>query len=204
MTEVATQKEFSLTDDGVMKLGTIQEQLALADRLLKAGLINGSFKNAQQVFISFQAIKSMNLPLHAINNFYVVNGKPTIYSEVFVGLCQRAGLMTMVKTEWFDEKGQIIKIPTKGTEYFGCMTTLKRRDFDEPNVTFFTLDDKQKAGISNPVWAKYTKDMLMRRSLSAGLKIMFADCLMGIDIAEAVDEVPEATKAESMMAEFSE
>lgn len=194
-------------ENGTIELKTIREQMGYAKRLIENQLVSSTFKTPQQVFAAFQFLKSANLPPHLINGMYVINGKPCLYGNEFVAMAQRAGLMTHIDIIWFDESGVEISRPKKGIEYFGCEVTLGRKNVENKLKTFFTMDDKKKAGLTNPTWGKYPKDMLMRRALAMGIKILFADCLNGIEIYEAMDEVGPTSSDDvknSMNEAFSE
>lgn len=182
------KSEFAVTESGSLALGSVREQLSYAKKLIDSQLISSTFKKPEQVFAAFQFLKSANLPPHLINGMYVVNGKPCLYGNEFVAMAQKAGLMSFIDVVWFDKDGEEIKRPKEGVEYFGCEVILGRKGVENRLKTFFTMDDKKKAGLTNPTWGKYPKDMLMRRALAMGIKILFADCLNGIEIYEAMEE----------------
>lgn len=192
MSEENNQLTFQTTENGALGLTTLKEQLAYAKKLIDSGLVSATFKSPQQVFAAIQFLKSANLPTHLINGMYVVNGKPCLYGNEFVAMAQRAGLLSYLNVTWFDENGEAINRPKKGFGgYFGCEVEIGRKGVANTLKTFFTMDDKKTANLTNPTWAKYPKDMLMRRALAMAIKLMFADCLNGIEIYEAMEEVQE-------------
>lgn len=59
---------------------THKTMLAISDRFHKAGCFAGNIKNAEQAFAIIQAGYEMGIqPMEAVNSFYIVNGKITIY-----------------------------------------------------------------------------------------------------------------------------
>lgn len=201
--EVATQSEFSISETGVLELKSLREQIGYADKLIKANLISGTFKSPQQVVIAFQMLKSANLPSHLISGMYVVNGKPSMYGSVFVGMALKTGQMTHFSVEWFDEQGETIKRPKKGQIYFGCEVTVGRLGVENKMTVNFTMDDKERAGLKNPVWNSYPKVMLANRAIGMALKFLFADCLNGMDVYESIEEVKDSTEAQNIANEIS-
>jgi hypothetical protein len=114
------------------------------------------------------------LPLQAIQNIAVINGRPAIWGDAMIALVQNHPLCEYIKEYSKD-----------GTAY--C--TVKRRGEDEYTYSFSTQDAKNagllgKAG----VWSAYPNRMLQMRARGFALRDKFSDILKGIAMREEVED----------------
>ena len=110
--------------------------------------------------------------MQAVQNIAVINGKPSIYGDAMLAVCQQSPNWEWMREEYLEDVN-------------GYECTVKRRGADEHSVTFTEADAKQ-AGLwagSDP-WRKYAKRMLQMRARGFALRDTFADCLKGIISAE--------------------
>ena len=114
------------------------------------------------------------LPLQAIQNIAVINGRPAIWGDAMIALVQNHPLCEYIKEYSKD-----------GTAY--C--TVKRRGEDEYTYSFSTQDAKNagllgKAG----VWSTYPNRILQMRARGFALRDKFSDILKGIAMREEVED----------------
>ena len=104
-------------------------------------------------------------PMQALSHIHIVEGKPTVSSELMVALVQRAG-----------HKLRIIETSSEK-----CVVEGVRKDDPEyPQRLTWTMEDAKKAGVTNKGnWKNYPAAMLRARAISALCRFAFADVLMG-------------------------
>jgi hypothetical protein len=114
------------------------------------------------------------LPLQAIQNIAVINGRPAIWGDAMIALVQNHPLCESIHEE--------IK---NGVAY--C--TVKRRG-DEPHTAKFSMDDAKKASLLGKAgpWSSYPERMLQMRARGFALRDKFSDVLKGIALREEVED----------------
>ena len=136
--------------------------------------------------------KSMGLnPMDALNGqFYMVNGKLGMSSEMMASLIRKAG-------------HSISKDP-KSTDNC-CILNGKRKDNGDTWQMKFSIDDAKRAGIYKNMWEKYPQAMLYNRCLSFLARQLFPDVIQGVSYTkEELDEISDSKKQrfEQPMAEI--
>lgn len=153
----------------------------IADTFLKSGAMPKSMDTAPKLMVALQAGKEAGLqPLEAINSFYFVNGKVSIYGDMAIAQVLRAGH----KVEWgkCDDKTATVKI-TRG-------------DNGASNEATFTMQMAIDRGMtSNAVYKKYPENMLRFKAFHACAKFIVSDALHGVPVkeiieAETIEEMP--------------
>lgn len=175
-------------DNGVYALNSANEQMTYAKYLIDNKLVSDTFKNPAQLLIAIQLCKDLSLPNSALSCFYVVGGKPAIYGDVLIGLVMGSGLIEGKAVTYFDEAGEAIKRPKKGTKVFGCEVTYTRKGFKTEVGAFYTMDDKEASKTTNPTWIKYSTDMLWRRADVRAIKMIAPDAMKGIEVVEYLED----------------
>ena len=107
-----------------------------------------------------------------VQDMMVVNGKVSMYGNSCRGLLMNSGLCTNVKEEWFGEFPE---------DEFGIRITLSRKEFEDPFVGVWTVNDEKIAGLWGAnVHAKYPKDMMYWRAWHRAAGRGFSDVLKGL------------------------
>lgn len=214
-TEVQTQpkvpsheaKALSVDKAGALALSSLEDQLSFANRLLKEGMVSETFKTPQQLVVAFQYAKAMKMnELLAIKFMYVINGRPCLYSEGPLALCQRSGLVSGLEEFFIDENFERVCVEKKNLKapIYGAVTRIQRRGDSMVQEDYFTLDDLKRAGIDRhygkkkDVWEKWERLMMRYKARTIALRSKFADLIAGIPIAEydfhQTPEIPEITE----------
>jgi hypothetical protein len=153
----------------------------VAQTFLQSGAMPKSMDTAPKLMVALQAGKEAGLqPLEAINSFYFVNGKITMYGDMTIAQVLKAGH----KIDWIncDDQSATIKIT--------------RRDNGATNQVTFTMKMAQERGLTkNTVYKTYPENMLRFKAFHACAKFIVADALHGMKIkeieeAEYVEEKP--------------
>ncbi len=167
-----------------LALRTIDDMYRWATALVKSGIVPKGFETPEKVMVALQAGAELGLtPQRALNSFYIVNGKPTLYGDTPKMLVLASGLCEKYR-EWTTGTGD--------TMAGHCLT--RRKGFDQDNETVFTVAQAKRAGLwgkSGP-WTQYPDRMLIMRARTYNLRDNFADVLGGFNTTEEMNgPVPE-------------
>jgi len=116
-------------------------------------------------------------PMQALSNIAVINGRASLWGDALPALMQRAGHKIDVELSGDD-----------GEET--ATATLIRGDTGQTVVRTFSMADARKAKLldKNSPWQTYPKRMLMMRARSWAVRDGAADALMGLQVAEEVQD----------------
>jgi hypothetical protein len=124
-------------------------------------------------------------PVTAVSTIMIINNKACIYGDGATALVQNSGKVDWIKTgiESKDDSG-------KWGEGYKVTVSLKRKDQDEPYVRSFSFEDAKRArlhGKQGP-WTDYPERQCYWRAASWAYRDGCADALMGLEVAEEVQD----------------
>ena len=126
------------------------------------------------------------MPMNALQNIAVINGRPTLWGDAQLGLV-RASKKLKKFQEYFELDGkkltpsQVSEHADKGTNGLTAVCVAERNDFEGEIVGVFTVKDSKKAKLwGTKVWAPYPSRMLKMRARAFCLRDGFADVLKGL------------------------
>lgn len=157
-----------------------REQWALikdqAQTLIQSKALPSNFTNSAQVMAVIQYGRELGyLPMTALQNISLINGKPTLSANLVGALLKKAGYKYYV-TEYSDEKVKICFIEP-GSDKEQCFE--------------YTMEEAKKAeNASKANYKKYSKEMLYARCLSRGGRIVAPEVLAGVYASEEFNEEP--------------
>jgi hypothetical protein len=207
MTEVATRDQHSavpavpaampsITDASMPGLAVLDQWLRAASTaqklvgpLVDSAFVPAAFKpsgpNGREVAVAnatSAVLLGMSLgvdPLTALQNIYVVHGRPGMYSKFKVALALAAG-HEVTATEWTPEAVTVVG---------------RRKGWPEDRFVQvrITMADAERAGwaTTNANYKKTPADMLYARAAGRVVDQIAADTLAGIASVEDLDDVPE-------------
>lgn len=116
-------------------------------------------------------------PMQALSNIAVINGRASLWGDALPALMQRAGHHIDVQIEGEDDQMKAV-------------AKLVRGDTQMEIVREFSVADAKKANLwgKRGPWETYPKRMLMHRARSWAVRDGAADALMGLQIAEEVQD----------------
>ncbi len=134
-------------------------------------------------------------PFSAMQGIAVVNGRPTLWGDAMLAVCQS-------RPDW---RGQVVKWDGEGDKLV-CTVTVKRQVGPEVDAYpgSFGVDDAKKAGLwtKQGPWSQYPRRMLELRARAFALRGSFADALLGFhareEMEDAVDVTAQATVREEL------
>ena len=159
---------------------TMQEAMEFATAIAKSDLAPKDFKDKPgNVLIAMQMGAEVGLsPMASIQNIAVINGRPSIWGDSMLAICQVHKDFEWIK-EYFTDDGTAV-----------CV--VKRQGLD-PHTQTFGLKDMAMGGYDKKPgpWQTSRKRMLQMRARSFALRDRFADALRGLVMAEeAMDMEP--------------
>ncbi len=160
----------------------------MAKTFVNSGALPKSIDSAAKLIMVFQAGYEAGLqPLEALNSFYFVNGKLSMYGDTVISQVKKAGH----KISWGDCNDK------------SATVTIERGDTGEKMTSTFTMEmAKERGYTSNPIYLKYPENMLKFRAFGMTAKFIVPDALHGIPIkedleGEVVEVTPVSPKAEA-------
>lgn len=138
-------------------------------------------------------------PITALSTIAIINNRACIWGDGAVALVQSRGVLDKIEEVWEGAVGASKgdPIPNDFSDDYACVFKIWRKGQPNPYVGRFSVRDAKRAhlwGRKQP-WQQYPKRMLLARARAFALRDGFADCLMGLAIAEEIQDLPvEAVK----------
>ena len=166
---------------GFMDFSNIEQAIKASELISQApGFCPKDFLNKPaQILCAIQYGIEIGLsPMQALQSIAVINGKPSIYGDGLIALCQSFSECEDIKEE-FDAKTM-------------TATCVVRRKGRSPVVHQWDVAKATKAGLWDKAgpWKQYPERMLQMRARGFALRDAFADRLKGIITAEEARDYP--------------
>lgn len=143
----------------------------------------------------------------AVNNMAFIKGKLSIWGELPGTLAERTGEVAEKNVYAINKDYKKICTENKNIddEPYAGVCEIQRKGRVKKEFTY-TIKEAEKAGQypatrrdgspnADSPWMKFTKVMLMRKSMALGVKFEFPEALVGVPIAEYdYDEAPDLVK----------
>jgi hypothetical protein len=155
--------------------------LAMADQLVKSGLLPSSIKSPAAALAIIQKGRELGIPpMYALNNISVIQGRTVTSAELMLAMIYRDhGDGAIQFEETTDER---------------CVVLYKRRSWASPRRFEWSWDDAKRANlIGKDVWKAYPPAMLRARCISAVARIGFPDTIGGMHTHEEMGGEVEVT-----------
>jgi len=151
------------TRDEALLPTTFEGMLEQAEVLVKSGLLPRTVKTpAAAVAIMLTGRELGVPPMQSFRSIYVVDGRPTIGTELMAALLLQAGVTYNID---------------KLTEA-GCQVTFQRSN-GMRYTSVFTAEDAKRAGLTGKDnWRAYPRDMLYNRAFATGARKIAPDVLV--------------------------
>ena len=172
---------------------TLDDAFRLSKALAASGDMVPKHFQAKPEMIMAAIIRGMEVglaPMQALSNIAVINGRASIWGDALPALLQRAGHTLDCVIEGEGDARQAIATVTRG-------------DTAKEIVRTFSVADAKRANLWNKQgpWQAYPDRMLMMRARSFACRDGAADALMGLQVAEEVQDYPkDVTPKESPLA----
>jgi len=130
----------------------------------------------------------------SILNIAIINGKPTVYGDGLLAVCQRSPDYEWMKEEQVGDDSEMMAV---------CIV---KRKGSEPHEVSFSQGDASRAGLwgKRGPWSQYPKRMLQMRARGFALRDQFSDALCGLLSREEVEDYDTGRGLGSVTAEIVE
>lgn len=171
----------------------IEEAMKLATMIANSDLAPKDYRGKPgNVLIAMQMGYEVGLsPMAAIQNIAVINGRPSVWGDAMLAICQ-------AHAAW---GGMTEEKPTKENDMTArCVV---RRRGQEPTVGEFSKARAEKAGLwtKEGPWRNYPERMIQLRARAYALRDAFADALRGLDSAEEQSDLVEVAIVDTSAAQ---
>lgn len=181
---------------------TVEEVGRVADAVIAAGMVPKSYEGSTpaktKAMLMIGVMKGLEVgfgPITALSTICVINNRPCLWGDGAVALCQRSGSVEWVTERFFGEEGK---------DDWTAAFRIKRRGQSEVYEGQFSVKDAKRAHLwGNPKrtpWIEYPQRMLLARARAFALREGFADFLMGLSIAEEIQDLPPEAPAKADLA----
>jgi len=151
----------------------------LAKTLIDAKACPDGLDTEAKVLVALEAGREIGIsPINALNSFYLVKGKISIYGDTAIALVLRDGH----QIDWgkCDANTATVKI-TRGDNNKSMETTFTFADAVRKGLT------KYDNGRTNIFWTKYPENMLKFKAFGSIARFIVADSLRGMNIKEELE-----------------
>jgi hypothetical protein len=183
--------DFALGNQGVV-IQTLNDAWTFANIVHRSGLAPSTLDTPAKVLIALQLGMEVGLPpMAAIQNVAVINGRPTLWGDIMLGLVRKSGLFDESQ---FDESYEYDtdKPDRKVTK---AICTVRRLPNGKPITKEFSWQDVLQAKLNaKDTYQKYPGVMMMNRARAFALRAGFADILKGVISAEEARDLPAPEK----------
>jgi len=171
-----------------LEIKSAGELYSFAKMLSKSQFAPKGMEKPQDLFIAMCHGRSIGIqdPLLATQTIAVVNGRPTIWGDGFLGLIQSSGLL-----EFQDEHYE----GDEGTDDFRAVCVLRRIGNESEFRNEYSIRDAKAAGLwgKQGPWTTNPKRMLKMRARAFSGRDGFSDVLKGLSMREEVEDYIDVT-----------
>lgn len=166
--------------------GRLAAAAELADRLAQSQFVPTAFRGKPSDVLS-AVLYGLELglgPLQALRVIAIVNGRPAVYGDGLLAICQRHPAWQGID-EHLEGEGDARR----------AICTVRRAP-DQVVTRTFSVADARRAqlwGKAGP-WSQYPERMLQMRARSWALRDAFADALCGLVAVEEAADVPDTAE----------
>lgn len=162
---------------------TAEQAMKCAEWMSKSDLIPKAFKDKPHDIVIASAMGArLGLdPFSAMAGIAVVNGRPALWGDAMLAVCQQRPDWGGMRVEW-SGKGEDLEV---------SVTVIRKGQ--EPYQSSFSIQDAKTAGLWKKAgpWSQYPRRMLELRARAFALRSAFADALAGFHAREEMEDGPQ-------------
>ena len=160
----------------------MQEMMGFANELSKSGIVPVAYAGRPSaIFAAIQYGREFNIPpMSALQNIAVINGKPTLGTDLMVALAMRHPEWGGYEIVASNETKATVRVYRVSAKLAGKILTYE---------STFTIEEAKNAGLIRPnsPWEKWRKRMLKHRAMAFAIRDAFPDVLAGSYSYEEMD-----------------
>lgn len=159
---------------------SMDEMWRFATAVTKARMAPKTLDSTEKVFIALQMGAEVGLtPMQSLKNIAVIHNSPSMWGDALVAIVRRSPVCEWIKESW-----------TGSGETRKAIVTGKRANDPEHCTREFGYADAKRAGLlSNATYKNYPDRMYQNRARAWMFRDLFADLLMGLDVAEEAQDL---------------
>lgn len=167
----------------------LKSMLEDAQLYIDSGLLPTHIKKPETAVIIMQYGRELQIgPVQALNNIYVVSGKPALSGNLMSALLRNGG----VKWQTIQDFEPIYEGEGDAKKKVDAITTIEFiRDDIKETVSYTWSEAKLAQLTSKDNWQKYPRNMLYWRCFSIGARRIAADYCMGMYMASEMADVTQ-------------
>lgn len=145
---------------------TFGELVQTAQRLFASNLLPKTIRSVEAAVAVIQTGRELQLnPMEAFRNVHVIEGTPTVSPKCKLGLIQRSGELADLRI-------------VEGEGWAEC--TMRRKGQPSPITVRFTMEEAQRAGLTNKGnWKAWPRNMMRWRAIGFVADMLFSDVTGG-------------------------
>lgn len=178
-----------------LAMRTIEDMWRFAQYMAQSPFAPKGMADPRAIVVAIQMGAEIGLaPTVAVRSIAVINGRPSLWGDALLGLCQ-------AHHSW--DEAAFEETITETPQGMTARCTVRRKG-GRAATREFSMEDAKRAGLASKAgtWQQYPKRMLQMRARSWALRDTFSDVLQGIVAREeAMDfvEVASAPKTDAQI-----
>lgn len=174
-----------------LALTSFDDVWRFASTVVQSGLAPKGLTTVASVFVATVNGMELGIPhFAAVANTAVINGRPTLWGDIVLGLVRSSGELERIR-EWWELNGKRVdRIPAVLDDTLTAVCEVKRSGA-EPVVATFSVAQAKRAKLweKEGPWSQYPERMLKSRARTFALRDEFGDVLKGVRIAEEAADI---------------
>jgi hypothetical protein len=180
MSVTTTRQSMPVTQ--VLQPQNFEQLVTFANMAAKTSMVPTAFRGKpEDIMITVQFGSELGLsPMQSLQSVACINGKPALWGDAVIGLCQQSPLCEDI-IETMEGEGDARK----------AVCVAKRFGKTAVKVEF-SISDAKKAGLwgKQGPWTQYAERMLKMRARGFALRDAFPDLLKGLKTVEELNDYP--------------
>lgn len=167
------------TNERGLVLRTLDDMYRFGQYVVASKMAPRGYDTPEKVIIGVQWGWELGLsPMQSLKNISVINNSPAVWGDAVPALCRRHPQFLGISERW-DGQGETRK----------CIVVMTRKDDANATTREFGYQDAKRAGLlSRDTYKNYPDRMYQCRARAWAARDCFADALMGLAIAEEVQD----------------
>jgi hypothetical protein len=172
--------QITTAHNGQLVLASIDDHWRYAQMVVSSGLAPKSFSRPEQVLIAVQMGAEIGLtPMQSLANIAVINGRAALWGDALIALVRRSSLCKSLGQPRYEGQG----------ESRVCIVKAVRSNGDTAEGRFGYADAKRAGLLTRDTYKSYADRMYWRRAVGHVVHELFPDLLMGLAVAEDIQDV---------------
>lgn len=183
---------------GGLMVQNAQQMWEMAGIISKSAFKPKGLNTHEDIFLGIQFGYGVGLsdPLQIVQNIAVVNGRPSFYGDMLLGICKASPHFK----DHFEEIEEVRG--ANGEPDLICRCYAHREGESKPHEGKFSFREAVRAGLTGKdTYKGYPRDMIMWKARARAFRAAFPDVLKGVSFREDLDEPRTRTTVDAEVTE---